>query len=117
MRNRIEVAKLAKRTNPNDAWTPQCEAKRVNSKAFQSAVDGPLTYPNFSVSSPSRLMLQSMNPGGVGVTLEQSRTTGRAHQVAVQVGCFTFGRMGSRIRLADHLLGAQPAVQACPRDR
>ena len=41
MRNCIEVAKLAKRTDLGDAWTPACEAERLDiCKALQSAVDG-----------------------------------------------------------------------------
>ena len=81
MRNSIEVAKLAKRTTLEDAWTPACEAERLDiCTALQSAVDGPLAYPNYDRAF--RIAVDGcMTPGGLEVTLEQEQADGSIRPV------------------------------------
>ena len=81
MRACVERCKAANRQLLNEDWNAACEASRLDLvRCLQSAVDGPLAYPNFAV--PFRIAVDGcQDPGGVGVTLEQVQPDGKIRVV------------------------------------
>jgi hypothetical protein len=81
MRGSIEVCKEAGREKLGAAWSPECEAERLDLiAALTSSNEGPLVPPDFS--KPFRIAVDAgMLPGGVGVVLEQVQPNGSVRPV------------------------------------
>ena len=81
MRTSIDNIKTARRSDLLGAWDDACEREWLDIvAALQSAVDGPLAYPDFT--RPFRIAVDAaMLPGGVGVCLEQVQADGRIRPI------------------------------------